>query len=605
MGGEPQNNPPKMLCGDAGWAAGLVCIMVLGAMGHPAGEDTSTVIPPKQDNMSKTWYSTDAAKHHVRRSQSLSAGEQGFILRRKQIVLKSLNKLGVTCSQYSVPHIAVLGSGGGQRAIVSLVGSLYQMKKEGLLDAVLYLGGVSGSAMSMGSLYSDPQWNANMDATVSRLSGPKVELSEVMDWLDRRVKEEHFSLSDIWGALTSAAIMKQLDKRRLSEDGGYIMNPYPIYNAVNKNCLTNGSQKSKWFEITPHESGFTELGLFINTAYLGSRTPNVEKDESPEMDLVRLQGIMGSMLACEEDVGKYMFDWLRVQQRLSTYEDCDMPFCRPVWYLTELIRKNTKNFSGLEFLDKLQKTLKERLKVNPTETFEKKCTEQPVLKQWLQRLMPSLQKWTQSPDEGPSKNNATLLINKLISLIVNWEWGTTENFLYQDSDPTVPACIRLKERLQLIDAGVMLNIPFAPFLGEKRDTDLLIVLDYGGADTFEDLLTARDYATKLNKPFPEIEEKVLEEKDWPRDIYVFRGEAKEPTIVYMPLFNRENCRDAEELRAKREEFTTLQPSYSKEKIHALLEIAKANIKNSQDTLLREVKTAALRRPFRRHSGHTV
>lgn len=48
--------------------------------------------------------------------------------------------------QESVPHIALLGSGGGQRAAVGLVGSLYQMEKDGLLDTLLYLGGISGSA---------------------------------------------------------------------------------------------------------------------------------------------------------------------------------------------------------------------------------------------------------------------------------------------------------------------------------------------------------------------------------------------------------------------------------------------------------------------------
>ncbi len=33
--------------------------------------------------------------------------------------------------------------------------------------------------------------------------------------------------------------------------------------------------------------------------------------------------------------------------------------------------------------------------------------------------------------------------------------------------------------LQVIDAGVMLNMPYPPFLGEKRDVDLLIALGYG------------------------------------------------------------------------------------------------------------------------------
>ncbi|KAG7252467.1 hypothetical protein CRUP_038306 [Coryphaenoides rupestris] len=45
----------------------------------------------------------------------------------------------------NVPNIAILGSGGGQRAMVGMLGSLYQMGKEGLLDAALYVSGVSGS----------------------------------------------------------------------------------------------------------------------------------------------------------------------------------------------------------------------------------------------------------------------------------------------------------------------------------------------------------------------------------------------------------------------------------------------------------------------------
>ena len=36
--------------------------------------------------------------------------------------------------------------------------------------------------------------------------------------------------------------------------------------------------------------------------------------------------------------------------------------------------------------------------------------------------------------------------------------------------------------------------------------------------------------------------KILEEKDWPKDCYVFQGEQDQPTIIYMPLFNRKNCK---------------------------------------------------------------
>ena len=63
------------------------------------------------------------------------------------------------------------------------------------------------------------------------------------------------------------------------------------------------------------------------------------------------------------------------------------------------------------------------------------------------------------------------------------------------------------------------------------------------SSTFPQTLTlARDYAHKVKKPFPEIDSKILEEKDWPKDCYVFQGEQDQPTIIYMPLFNRKNCK---------------------------------------------------------------
>ena len=112
---------------------------------------------------------------------------------------------------------------------------------------------------------------------------------------------------------------------------------------------------------------------------------------------------------------------------------------------------------------------------------------------------------------------------------------------------------------------------------------------------FETLTLAREYAAELKKPFPEIDDKVLEEREWPKDCYVFEGKEKEPTIVYMPLFNRRNCHDAEEINAKMEEFRAFQLPFSETKIKFVLETAEANMKNNKETLLREINKAVLRR----------
>lgn len=52
-----------------------------------------------------------------------------------------------------------------------------------------------------------------MTKAVSRLSEPGVELEQALDWLHKRTKEEYFSLSDIWGVLISAGIMKQVTEQ--------------------------------------------------------------------------------------------------------------------------------------------------------------------------------------------------------------------------------------------------------------------------------------------------------------------------------------------------------------------------------------------------------
>ena len=49
------------------------------------------------------------------------------------------------CLFFKVPKIAVVGSGGGFRAMVSLSGVFCALKDMGLLDCVMYTAGLSGS----------------------------------------------------------------------------------------------------------------------------------------------------------------------------------------------------------------------------------------------------------------------------------------------------------------------------------------------------------------------------------------------------------------------------------------------------------------------------
>lgn len=62
----------------------------------------------------------------------------------------------------------------------------------------------------MSFLYSDPYWSTDMDTAIKKLSESKVELGEALAWLEDKAEDEDFSLTHVWGVLTSAGIMKQV-----------------------------------------------------------------------------------------------------------------------------------------------------------------------------------------------------------------------------------------------------------------------------------------------------------------------------------------------------------------------------------------------------------
>ncbi|CAJ1076654.1 cytosolic phospholipase A2 gamma-like [Xyrichtys novacula] len=545
-----------------------------------------------------------ASEKSVRESQHVCAGEQEYVQERKKIVLESLTSLGINCTEDSVPHIALLGSGGGQRAAVGLVGSLYQMEKDGLLDSVLYLGGVSGSTWSIAFLYSDPEWSVGMDRTTSRLTESEVELAEVLSWFGEREKEEDLSLSDIWGVVTSAGIMKQMDLRHLSEDTRRnATNPYPIYCAIERNCYKEGPTEGKWFEMSPHEAGFTELGLFVEASLLGSKFEGGRLVEKiPEMDMVQLQGVLGCALADEELLREIIPPHLNVPAHLHSAGGQYLRIYITIYKLMALIRSNVKNPRALSDLDKLQELLIETNRIHQSEFegFELKSSEEKrnLLQQWTIKQLALMETWSLGLEEGNFKTHITFVIKKVLPLIVQWEWGTTRNFLSNYDNSSAPLCLTSRDTLNLMDAGLLINMPYPSFLGERRDIDLMIALEYSAGDMFETLTLARDYAAELKKPFPEIDEKVLEEKEWPKDLYVFEGKEKAPTIVYLPLFNRNNCKDADEVRERMEEFSTFQLPYNPAKATLLLETAKENMKRNKETLLKEISKAAQRRQDR-------
>uniref|UniRef100_A0A3B4BQ92 Phospholipase A2, group IVC (cytosolic, calcium-independent) n=1 Tax=Pygocentrus nattereri TaxID=42514 RepID=A0A3B4BQ92_PYGNA len=247
----------------------------------------------------------------VRIGHSLSEAERQHLARRRKTVLQCLEQNGISCSE--VPNIAVLGSGGGLRAMVGLLGSLCQLKEEGLLDCIMYLCGVSGSTWCMASLYKEPDWSTKLDLVkndiVQRLADGSVSLKEMGQKLAKYYSEkDHFSLTDVWSALIVSNMVNEIDEHKLTEQRGkYTKDPYPIYTVIDKQCKYDRLNADPWFEITPDESGYSLSGAFVDSSFLGSEFENGKNiKKQPEIDMLYLQGLCGSALADMEPLESHI-----------------------------------------------------------------------------------------------------------------------------------------------------------------------------------------------------------------------------------------------------------------------------------------------------------
>ncbi|KAM6042944.1 LOW QUALITY PROTEIN: cytosolic phospholipase A2 gamma-like [Theristicus caerulescens] len=252
----------------------------------------------------------------VRLSHDLSEGEIKATQKRREKVLMCLEDLEIHCNPNNVPNIAILGSGGGLRAMIALLGTLVGLKKKNILDAVMYLCGVSGSTWCMSLLYEDEKWSENLmslkEKLCQNLSNSTWDITKAEEYLEESSKDEHYSLTDFWASFVACKVLKQFDENELadhkkaSENG---INPYPIYAAVNKEKLTenNGQSPGTWFEFTPHEAGYTALGAFVSTKHFGSEFEKGKlKQKKKKKHICYLQGLWGSALGSMEENLKFI-----------------------------------------------------------------------------------------------------------------------------------------------------------------------------------------------------------------------------------------------------------------------------------------------------------
>ncbi|XP_048042707.1 cytosolic phospholipase A2 gamma-like [Megalobrama amblycephala] len=583
----------------------------------------------------------------VRIEPSLNKNEAEFIDGRRKSVLQSLKKLQIECSQNEVPNIALLGSGGGERAMVGLLGSLVQLQKTGLLDSILYLSGVSGSTWSMASVYQEPDWSTKLetvkDKIIKRLNGPGVSWKEAFAKLKKYYGKDHFSLTDIWAVMVITTFVKEIDEHTLTEqwsqqskDGKV---PFPIYTMIDKKCKQRNIG-DPWFEITPHEAGYSLTGAFVDASNFGSKFhKGSKKNQQDEFDMLYLQALCGSALADEVEIKKLLWQKIKdfFQQKETIFEEMRkeqherspealaresgtglekvfaVGFKALLHPLSELRQQDPNSPVTEECYQVLMKLVDMNISVltgkDPSALDESIRTTLYDLsggKIRLERLRIidrkaeklNMKSYTMDVINSLSGRIGYWLFDAWMSIIncMNlWVWGRNYNFLHDMTGEAVPSTLQETKTRDFEDAGLLLNSPYFSVLRKERHIDLIISLDFSEGDPFLTVKEAAKTCKELNIPFPEVN--ILSgHSENPKDFYVFKGK-NTPTVIHIPLFNVVNCGD--KIEAKRKSYKTFQGPYSAEMITDLMEVAGKNITNNKDCLLEQIRAAVGQKGSRR------
>lgn len=249
-------------------------------------------------------------KAHVQTNNTLSAAEHQYLAQRMPKVKKALETfLQTSLDNQYIPKIACVFSGGGHRAMVSTIGSLLACQQLGLMPAITWNVGLSGSTWALASwLVSELPINNFSDRLFTSIGQhiTKITLEETQLITDALVVKWAYSqpltLVDLYGALLANRLFSYKGNGRqriyLSEQKNTLQQrelPLPIFTAIQTG--TN-DPSPRWYEFSCYQIGSPELHMYVEPWAFGRKfLKGSSKDYAPEQTLGFLLGMFGSAFA--------------------------------------------------------------------------------------------------------------------------------------------------------------------------------------------------------------------------------------------------------------------------------------------------------------------
>ncbi|XP_030900380.2 cytosolic phospholipase A2 zeta isoform X2 [Melopsittacus undulatus] len=531
----------------------------------------------------------------IRLGFDLCKEEREFLEKRKKVVSEALRKtlhLKESPSKDEVPVVAVVGSGGGMRALTSFYGSLAGLQQLGLLDASIYLCGISGSTWCLSTLYQDPEWSQKDLQDAIRKAQATVSSSKAGAFSPERLKYyfqelkameisgRKVSFTDLWGLIVEYFLQQKEDPSKLSDQQEAVkwaQNPYPIYAAVNVRPTISSGDFAEWCEFTPYEVGFRKYGAFVRTEDFDSEFfmgRLIQK--RPEPRICFLQGMWGSAFAASLDdiclkvigIGLGFLDSFK--DVIKVVDDCRrFHFRDPTRLKTRLV------IPGGPLLQILEDFFKSRLTCGETFNFM----------------------------QGLYLHKDYVNVKKFVA------WRGT----HLDAFPN--QLTPMEESLYLVDGGFSINSPFPLVLQPERDVDVILSFNYSWEAPFEVLELTQKYCEEREIPFPKIKWSEEDEKQ-PKECYMFvdYDNPKAPIVLHFPLVNYTFQkykapgveRESEEeksfgdfvIESKDSPYRTLNFTFEPHHFNRLVEVNRYNVLNSKDTLFKALNLALQRRKLK-------
>jgi hypothetical protein len=245
---------------------------------------------------------------NVRVGNELNSHEREYLAKRRPKVKKAFEKmLGRSLDGKYVPTIAIVGSGGGYRAMLGCVGAFAAAEKLGIMDATTYIAALSGATWALAPWISTGMSLEKFKKYIQNAIEKNIhvasvsEAKNIIDMLSVKLTfDEPVTMVDMYGGLLANRLLSEYgtDAQRvyLSQQVERIKNadvPYPIYTAIDAREAV--SREPHWFEYTPHEVGSPYFGVYVPTWAYGRLFDNGQSiDFAPEQSLGYFMGTWGS-----------------------------------------------------------------------------------------------------------------------------------------------------------------------------------------------------------------------------------------------------------------------------------------------------------------------